>query len=142
LDVAFAESPQLEQNALRALFRVYLDLSSFANIKIKIFLRTDIWRRITEGGFREASHITRAVTIDWDRASLLNLMVRRLLHNDVLVRNYNAEISAVLESVKNQEEFFYRLFPAQVDSGGNKPSTVDWMLTRTRDGTLRTARAS
>jgi hypothetical protein len=29
LDVAFAESPELERNALRALFRVYLDLQKF-----------------------------------------------------------------------------------------------------------------
>ncbi|MEA3273874.1 MAG: hypothetical protein U9Q81_00940, partial [Pseudomonadota bacterium] len=51
LDVAFVESAELEQNALRALFRVYLDLLDFEHIKLKIFLRTDIWNRITHGGF-------------------------------------------------------------------------------------------
>src|SRR5437868_6233296 len=63
LDVAFAETHALERNALRALFRVYLDLGANEAIKLKIFLRSDIWKRITKEGFREASHITRFVTL-------------------------------------------------------------------------------
>src|SRR5690606_7625133 len=39
LDVAFLESEELEANALRALFKVYLDLQKFNNVEIKIFLR-------------------------------------------------------------------------------------------------------
>ena len=31
----------------------------FDNIKLKIFVRDDIWQRISEGGFAEASHITK-----------------------------------------------------------------------------------
>jgi hypothetical protein len=73
LDVAFAEKPELETNALRALFRVYLDLLALSNVTLKIFLRTDIWTRITTQGFREASHITRHVTISWNESSLLML---------------------------------------------------------------------
>ena len=53
LDVAFAETNELERNALRALFRVYRDVSGYDAIKLKIFLRTDIWERITDAGFRE-----------------------------------------------------------------------------------------
>ena len=59
LDVAFADSPELEANALRALFKTYLDLIGFENFKLKIFLRSDIWGKITKKGFREATHITR-----------------------------------------------------------------------------------
>jgi hypothetical protein len=73
LDVAFAETHELERNALRALFRVYLDLAQYGHIKLKIFLRSDIWSRIVEGGFREASHITRVAELEWKPASLLNL---------------------------------------------------------------------
>jgi hypothetical protein len=64
LDVAFSENIELEANALRALFRVYLDLRAFPQIQLKIFLRTDIWARITSEGFREASHVTRHLTIN------------------------------------------------------------------------------
>src|SRR5207245_7758548 len=84
LDVAFAEEQHLENNALRALFRVYLDLLALSNVKLKIFLRIDIWTRITTEGFREASHITRHLTISWSRNSLLNLVVRRALHNEAI----------------------------------------------------------
>jgi hypothetical protein len=62
LDVAFADSEGLERNALRALFRVYRDMQGLNNVSVKILLRDDIWARITDEGFREASHITRAVT--------------------------------------------------------------------------------
>lgn len=135
LDVAFAENTELEQNALRALFRVYLDFMSYNHIRLKIFLRTDIWNRITDSGFREASHITRHVTISWDRSSLLNLIARRALHNKAIRDFYSADPENVLDSTKSQEEFFYRIFPNQVEVGPNKPQTVDWMLSRTRDGT-------
>jgi hypothetical protein len=134
LDVAFAESFELEQNALRALFRVYLDLLDYENIRLKIFLRTDIWNRITRGGFREASHITKHVTVSWDRSSLLNLIVRRALHNEVICKHYGVNPAEVLATTKNQETFFFRMFPEQVDVGPNKPSALDWMLSRTRDG--------
>lgn len=139
LDVAFVESTALEQNALRALFRVYLDIGGLERLRLKIFLRDDIWRRITESGFREASHITRTVTINWDRTSLLNLMVRRLLHNQPIVKYYGIEPTAVFATLVSQEDLFYRLFPEQVESGSNKSSTVDWMLDRTADGTQQTA---
>lgn len=139
LDVAFVESSELEKNALRALFHVYRDLSALRNLKIKIFLRTDIWNRITQEGFREASHITRHITISWDRASLLNLIVRRALSNKSILAQYAVTHEDVLESARNQEQLFFRIFPDQVDKGPNKPTTLDWMLSRTRDGTQTNA---
>lgn len=35
--------------------------------------------------------------------------------------------------------FFYQMFPDQVDVGPNKPTTLDWLLSRTRDGTKANA---
>lgn len=139
LDVAFAEAAPLEQNALRALFRVYLDLLSHAHIRLKIFLRTDIWGRITKTGFREASHITRHMTISWDRRTLLNLVVRRALRNRVLAEFYGVDVATVLATTSSQETFFNRMFPKQVEVGSRKPDTFGWMLGRTKDGTGHTA---
>lgn len=139
LDVAFIENSELEQNALRALFRVYLDLLALEKIRLKIFLRSDIWNRITREGFREASHITRHVTISWDRPSLLNLIVRRALHNDALLSHYRIDLNMMLNSADAQQEFFFRMFPDQVEVGPNKPTTLDWLLSRTRDGTQQNA---
>lgn len=88
LDVAFSDSPILEKNTLRALFRVYLDMLPFSNISIKIFLRDDIWQKLIDSGFREASHVTRTLTISWGKQSLLNLVVRRLIHNPDVCKFY------------------------------------------------------
>ena len=139
LDVAFAESPELEENALRALFRVYLDIMDLEHLCPKIFLRTDIWKRITSSGFREASHITRNITIRWDRNSLINLVVRRILKNLSIRDAYDIQTEDILSSIDNQFAFFYRVFPQQVDIGPNKSQTFDWLLARAADGTRETA---
>lgn len=138
LDVAFAESRTLEANALRALFKVYLDLLDIDAIRLKIFLRSDIWRAVTQEGFREASHITRELTINWTEASLLNLVVRRLLQNDLLVQEYGINPEDVLRDAAAQREFFDRLVPDQIDSGRN-PKTFEWMVGRAADGTKQAA---
>ena len=139
LDVAFADSEELEHNALRALFRVYLDCRALYKVGFKIFLRTDIWRRISETGFREASHITRHLTIHWDSPSLMNLIVSRSLRSENLARFYGVETDAILSSRVSQLGMFYRLVPDQVDVGPNKPQTFDWVISRVRDGTKLTA---
>jgi hypothetical protein len=131
---------QLEANALRALFRVYVDLRSFDRISLKIFLRTDIWRRIIEDrGFREASHITRTTYIKWETQSLLNLVVRRAVRNEALRRHYSVDEAWVLLDIHRQRDLFYRMFPGQVDAGERRAETFDWMLSRTRDGSGQTA---
>jgi hypothetical protein len=138
LDVAFAESRELEANALRALFKVYLDTLKFSSVDLKIFLRSDIWRAITEEQFREASHLTRKLDIDWNGSSLLNLLVRRLLQNPDLCVFYGVDAEEVLADADKQRAFFERLVPEQIDSGRN-PKTFEWMLGRVQDGTKKVA---
>lgn len=139
LDVAFSDHGELESNALRALFRVYLDMAGLKNVRMKIFLRSDIWSRITDSGFPEASHITRHVTLAWNRNSLLNLLVRRVLHNPDFRKLYGVTEDLARQELSAQEALFYRLCPEQVEVGANKPETFDWVLSRTRDGTKANA---
>jgi hypothetical protein len=134
LDVAFLESEELETNALRALFKAYLDLAQFNEIKIKVFLRDDIWQRITSEGFREASHITKFQNLQWSKESLLNLIIRRILDNSELVSTLSLNKTEILSDITKQEQLFYRLFPAQIDLGSRKSTTLDWILSRTMDG--------
>jgi hypothetical protein len=61
-------------------------------------------------------------------------MVRRLLHNPSICSAYEVDETLGREVIANQECFFYRIFPDQVDTGINKPNTIDWLLSRTRDG--------
>lgn len=134
LDVAFTENLELETNALKALFKTYRDLSNLQHLKIKIFLRDDIWKRITEEGFREASHITKTLTISWSKESLLNLITRRILSNPEIIDYYKIDVEEIMSDYVKQVELFYTLFPEQIDIGDKKPKTLDWILTRLRDG--------
>jgi|AntRauTorcE11897_2_1112592.scaffolds.fasta_scaffold01578_3 hypothetical protein len=135
LDVAFVSSEELEGNALRALFRVYLDFQAIEQIALKIFLRDDIWSRISSTGFREASHITRVINIRWNKNTLLNLIVSRLLMNKEVVNYYKLNPDEVLNDIEKQKKIFYRIFPDQIDAGSKKPTAYDWMLSRIVDGT-------
>lgn len=139
LDIAFTDSPELEANALRGLFRVYRDLQTRESVYLKIFLRSDIWEAITRKGFREASHITRDLRIEWGESTLLRLAVQRLLRSDELRMHYGVDRDDVLADIAKQREFFYKVFPPQVDQGSKKPATVDWCLSRTKDGTGQNA---
>jgi hypothetical protein len=134
LDVAFDESSQLENNALRSLFRVYLDLITYSKISVKIFLRDDIWQRLSTGGFREASHITKSLIISWDQQSLLNLIVQRLVYNPAICNFYSITKESILKDSTLQNDFFYRVFPSQIEIGQRQPKTLDWMLSRITDG--------
>ena len=129
----------MEGNALRSLFRAYVDMQALSQIKVKIFLRDDIWNKVVTTGFREASHITRQLTIGWDFASLLNLIVRRLCANPLICKLYEINPDKVLSEAALQSRFFYEAFPDQVDTGVSKPKTMEWMMSRTADGSKRTA---
>lgn len=134
LDVAFTENLELETNALKALFKVYRDLTPLNYLKIKIFLRDDIWRRLTEGGFREASHITKTLTIVWSKEMIVNLIIRRLLNNEDVAGKYNLDVDDILSVYQKQEDLFYLFFPLQIDVGDRKPKTIEWILGRLKDG--------
>lgn len=139
LDVAFSDSGDLEGNALRSLFRTYLDMNALSNIKIKIFLRDDIWKKIVSDGFREASHVIRTMTLSWDASTLQNLLVKRLASNDLICDCCDINRDDLHASVELQNQFFGKVFPKQIDIGLKQPKTLDWMLSRTADGSGRTA---
>jgi hypothetical protein len=134
LDVAFDEDGDLEKNALRALFKTYRDVEDLDAIFLKIFLRDDIWKKITDDGFRESSHITRTTTIKWSHPGLLNLIVNRILRNRVIGEEFKVESSEVSNDQAKQLELYYKLFPEQVDVGEKQSLSFDWILNRVRDG--------
>jgi len=64
--------------------------------------------------------------------------VRRLLQNQSVRHFYAVSAEDVLSSFGKQDAFFYRVFPQQVETGPNKPTTFNWVQARTRDGTNKT----
>jgi hypothetical protein len=65
----------------------------------------------------------------------LNLVIRRLLKNKVLVEMFGIHRDAVLRDFQAQHDLFYRLFSAQVEQGSRKPKTFG----RCADGSGKTA---
>lgn len=139
LDAVFDDNSELEQNALRALFRAYQDFAKYTDIRLKIFLRKDIWRTLTERGLREGSHITQSDAIEWSEPNIVNLIVRRILNNPEIVSAYKVIPEEILSDYGKQREFFYRIFPKQVDPGSRKTETIRWLMGRVADGTQKVA---
>lgn len=127
LDAIFQDNFDLEATALRTLFQVYLDFQQYENLRLIIFLRDDIWNRIIEGGFREASHLIKTDTITWDRGSLFNLLMSRILKNDELVRFYGFDEN----SANLKEDLFKKIFPKKTRENGD--FNFDWIISRIKD---------
>lgn len=128
LDEAFQGFPAVEVSALRGLMRTYLDLLAFDRIKLKIFVRRDLFRKIVGKSFVNLTHINaRKAEIAWDESDLLNLLARRIRDSEEFIAMLGLQESS-------DEEIFYRLFPAKVDQAERKPTTFNWMMSRIRDG--------
>src|SRR5262249_61448675 len=111
-------------------------VSSLSVIQLKCLLRIDIWRNILGGGFRETSHISSQMTISWDEASLLNLVIRRAIHNKALREFYAIDVEEVLADRGRQVELFYRIFPRRVHSRA-QTRAFEWRLQKTCYGHRR-----
>jgi len=128
LDEAFAGFPQIEVPALRALFRTFLDFNEFENIKLKLFVRSDLFRRIVGTNFVNLTHVNaRKIEIRWSDEDLKSMLCSRFRDNKDFIRALDVTDSS-------DDELFKLLFPDQVDAGSRKPKTWQWILTRIRDG--------
>ncbi|KNY16826.1 hypothetical protein AKG11_10840 [Shinella sp. SUS2] len=128
LDEAFTGSPDVEIPALRALMRTYLDLAAMATVRLKLFVRKDLFRRIIQGGFVNLTHINaRRIEIVWDQDDLVNMIVRRLALNESLKKLCGLE-------GKSDKEVMEIMLPEQIDLGDRKPATLTWIMGRIRDG--------
>jgi hypothetical protein len=128
LDEAFQGFPRAEIPALRALLRTYLDLLEFERVRLKLFVRKDLFRRIIAGGFVNLTHINaKKVEIIWDDDDLFDLLCRRLGENEALL----AELGL---TDRPRNEVFKAVFPEKVEMAERKPTTWNWMLARIQDG--------
>jgi hypothetical protein len=128
LDEAFQGHPETEVPALRALLRSYLDLLEFERVRLKLFVRRDLFRRIIGDGFVNLTHVNaRKIEIVWDEEDLKSLLARR-------VRENSKFIQAMGLTNATDDELFHALFPAQVDEAERKPTTWRWLMARIRDG--------
>jgi hypothetical protein len=128
LDEAFQGFPAVEIPVLRALLRTYLDMLAYPRVRLKLFVRNDLFRKVTQGGFVNLTHVNaRKVEIVWDEEDLLNLFSRRTRESDEFVSELGL-------AGKSDTEIFDRIFPKQVDQGSRRPTTWSWIMSRIRDG--------
>ncbi len=128
LDEAFQGFPSVEVPVLRALLRTYLDLLAYPRIRLKLFVRNDLFRKVITGGFVNLTHINaRKIEIVWDEEDLLNLFSRRVGESEGFVSQLGL-------AGRSDNEIFDRIFPKQVDQGTRRPTTWSWMMSRIRDG--------
>lgn len=127
LDEAFVGRPDIEVPALRALIRTFMDLQAFDNINLKLFVRNDLFRKITKDGFVNLTHVSaRKKEIVWDDDDLYAMLCQRIRKNEGLLR-------AIGLYKPTDKQLFRALFPDQVNAGGS-PNTWKWMLSQIRDG--------
>ena len=125
---------------LEALFRTQLDfIGSFDNIRLKIFLRTDIWKELN---FTNKSHISDKMTrLEWNDTQLLKLINKRMLQNELIKQGIEESLSVEIDVADvekydrdTQERIFYSVFEDQVYSGKREADLFDWLTKRIRDG--------
>ncbi len=131
LDEAFQGFPRAEVPALRALLRTYLDLLELDHLRLKLFLRKDLFRRVIAGpagGFVNLTHVNaRKIEIIWDEEDLFELLARRISDNADFLEELGLQEAT-------SQEIFDTVSPRQVDQGDRKPTTWAWMISRIRDG--------
>lgn len=130
LDEAFADDPALESAALRGLLRAQMDVSSFGDgLRAKLFLRLDIFERITTSqGFVNATHI-RTTRISWDADSIHHLVALRLQAWNQ--RTGVADLPFDLTSPRQRRALCRRILPRKMDIF----DSLVWLLLVTVDGT-------
>lgn len=128
LDEAFAGNLDIEIPALRALMRAYLDLNALEGIRLKIFVRKDLFRRIINGGFVNLTHVNaRRIDIVWDEDDLVNMVARRLKRDE--------HFTGWTQTAERPDAHLISiLLPPQVDPGDRKPTSHNWIMSRIRDG--------
>jgi len=127
LDESFIGRPDIEITALRALVRSFMDIIEYAHIRIKLFVRTDLFRKIIQGVFVILTHVyARKTDITWYDEDLMALLCQRIRNNHEILR-------AVGLNRENNYHLFHTFFPEKFDPNRNQ-LTWRWMLSQIRDG--------
>ena len=128
LDEAFVGLPDIEIPALRALLRAYLDFMALDRLRLKLFVRTDLFRKLIQDGFVNLTHVNaRKFEIIWDDDDLLALIAQRVRKSGEFMQMFGITNA-------NDHELFTLIFPERLEARKNAPNTWRWMLSQIRDG--------
>ncbi len=135
LDEIFPRKSGVEKRALRALLQTIRSFHD-SKVRIKIFLRDDIFHDLTDKGFAGLTHITdrMAPPMRWTEEDILKLIVKRVFLSKMIADYFNVDLERLDRDPKYREKCFYKVFPTQVESGPNQSWTIKWIYKRCSDG--------
>jgi len=132
IDELFSDKSDIRKNCIEGLFLTLIDYQSrYKNIKLKIFLRSDIW---TELNFVNKSHLAdKQVRLVWNEDDLKRMIIKRGCLNEN-VKAYVQEICGTDDLESKTDEAFACLFPRKAYSGEREATTIKYMMARIVDG--------
>jgi len=132
LDELFADENDKRKKALEGLLYAYSDLSELENIKLKIFLRTDIFNTLH---FENKDHFY-STKIKWDESNLMTLIAKRIAKNNEIANKVLSHDEVSSNDINSEEarSLFYAVFEDKVEKGSHKSETFKWIYNRILDG--------
>lgn len=99
-------------------------------LKIKLFVRNDLFRKITREGFVNLTHVNaRRKEIVWDDEDLLAMLCQRIRSNGEVLRRIGVNTTRASDKTIFNTMFSHKVYP-----GRNSQTTWRWMLNQIRDG--------
>lgn len=138
LDAGFgssAEDLKRRERAITGLFELWYDWDGrYHNVRFKIFLRKDIWDKIS---FQNQSHVWgRDIRISWDQVNYIKTIGKQVLRNDQFVSYLQKEFPSLKIEDWDPDEVWtlLRYLVGERMKGGNTTYTRNWIWNRLADG--------
>ncbi len=109
---------------LSTLINVYLNIRNLQNVRLKIFLRTDLYHQLT--GITDKDKISRQITLHWTQDKLIELIVNR-------IKRLNPSVIPSTPGLPLNDQFQY-VFSALMGKDKKKGFTNNWLYNHLRDG--------
>ena len=135
LDEIVLGDEERENIVLKGLLLAFRDFSDFQNARVKIFLRDDVYNRVTSiGHFPALTHVRSKASapIKWELEDLLHLLIRRLVANKSIIDVLQIE-NTENQTREERRSIYYKLFPEKVDKG-RAAEGFKWIVDRITDG--------
>ena len=138
LDECFSRNSETERRALRSLLRATLDcghaLKYDSSIRIKVFLRSDLFTMSSEdGAFTNATHLRRN-DISWTFNSMADLIAHRLMSDAMFARCYLQGVRPVDKTREAWDALLPDMGARRPGRGAARYSTSQTLCIWTADG--------
>jgi hypothetical protein len=138
LDEDFSEAGQVRQQALTGLFQLVqsCDANRLTEIRFKIFLREDIWNRLS---FDNKSHFTgRDIILQWNKIDFLRLALRQVIQSkdfkDLVDRSSPIAVESIDQASEEAIDKALELLWGSRRRGGNRAKNVSrWVYEKLTD---------